>query len=113
MQARTERADQDADDDRAARQSQLYGQADARNADGDAPQHQSQNQSDEDRHEIGFVEVLDGVAENLLDVLDRRGFADDRQAVAHLEPQVGRCEQLHARTVDAADVDAVVVAQAQ
>ena len=46
-------------------------------------------------------------------MLDRGGFAHDRQAVAHLQTQVGGGQQLYARAVDAADVDAVIVAQAQ
>ena len=109
VKARAERADQDADDDRAACQAEFYGQADARDAYGDAPEREPEDQADEDCHEVGLFEVFHGVAEYLFHMLDRCGFTHDRQAVAHLQTQVGCGQQLHARTVDAADVDAVGV----
>ena len=108
-----ERADENAHDDRAARQSQFHGDRDARHGDRDASEREAEDQADENRREVRFVEALHGVAEDLLDVADRLRLAHDRQAVAQLQSQVGRGEQLHARTVNAADVDAVVVAQAQ
>ena len=113
MEPGAERADEDADDDRTARKAQLHGNRDAGDRYGDASERQAENQTDEDRHEVGLIEAFHGVAEDFLDVADRLRFAHHRQTVAHLEPQVGRGQQLHARTVDAADVDAVVVPQAQ
>ena len=108
-----ERADQDADDDRAARETQFHGNRNPGDRHGNASQREAEDQADEHRREVGFVEALDGVAEDFLDVADRLRFAHHGQTVAQLQTQVGGGQQLHARAVHAADVDAVGVPQAQ
>ena len=113
VDAGAEGPDQDAEDDRAACESQFHGNRNPGDRHGNASQREAEDQADEHRREVGFVEALDGVAEDFLDVADRLRFAHHGQTVAQLQTQVGGGQQLHARAVHAADVDAVGVPQAQ
>lgn len=79
----------------------------------DASQQQAQEQTDENRNQVGFVELFDGIAEDFFDAFDRLRFTHYRQAVAQLQREIGRGEQLYARTMHPADVDAVQVSQTQ
>ena len=74
---------------------------------------QSEDDADENGGDVGFVEVLFGVAEHLLDVVHRRRFAHDDHAVADLQYEARRGQQRYAAAVDAADVDPVAVSQPQ
>lgn len=113
VDAGAEGPDQDAEDDRAACESQFDGEADTRYRERDASQQQAQEQTDENRNQVGFVELFDGIAEDFFDAFDRLRFTHYRQAVAQLQREIGRGEQLYARTMHPADVDAVQVSQTQ
>ena len=55
--------------------------------------------------------MLDGIAELVGHMLDAVGLADDGDAVAHAQDEVGRGDELYAGALYAADVDAVAVAE--
>ena len=63
VDAGAEGPDQDAEDDRAACESQFDGEADTRYRERDASQQQAQEQTDENRNQVGFVELFDGIAD--------------------------------------------------
>ena len=109
----SEGADEDAHHDGAACQPQLDGQLDAGDTDGDGTQEQTQRDTDENGHEVGLIQAFYGIAEYLLDVVDGRSFPDDRQAVAQLQHQFRGGKQLDTGTVNAGDVDAEGIAQAE
>ena len=113
VDAGAEGPDQDAEDDRAACESQFDRETDTRYRERDASQQQAQEQTDENRNQVGFVELFDGIAEDFFDAFDRLRFTHYRQAVAQLQREIGRGEQLYARTMHPADVDAVQVSQTQ
>ena len=110
MQAWPEGAKQDADDDGSAGQAELHGCGDAGDGDGERSEYEPEYYAYEYDDQVGFVEAPHGVAEHLLDVVNGGGFAHHGEAIAELEDQIGRGQQLHTGAVDAADVDAVVVA---
>lgn len=58
VDAGPEGPDQDAEDDRAACESQFDGEADTRYRERDASQQQAQEQTDENRNQVGFVEPV-------------------------------------------------------
>ena len=82
-------------------------------AKGMLPSSRPRSQTDENRNQVGFVELFDGIAEDFFDAFDRLRFTHYRQAVAQLQREIGRGEQLYARTMHPADVDAVQVSQTQ
>ena len=71
VDAGAEGPDQDAEDDRAACESQFDRETDTRYRERDASQQQAQEQTDENRNQVGFVELFDGDGEKI-DEMNRR-----------------------------------------
>ncbi len=87
VEPRPERADEDADENRSARQSEFDGYRNPGYRNRNASERQTQNQTDEYGRQIGLVEAFHGVAEDFLDAADVFGLAHDGQPVAQLEQQ--------------------------
>ena len=110
MEAWAVGADKDTHDDGATGQTEAHGVAQP-HVDGNAPQKEAQDNAQEDGHHVGLVQVFDGVTQFVGHMLDAVGLADDGDAVAHAQDEVGRGDELYAGALYAADVDAVAVAE--
>ena len=95
-------------DERSARQSEAQTFRYARYEEGNVGHEATQHDAQEDGYEVGVVEPLHLVAQHLLRVRHSQFGAHHRDAVAHLQLQVGRGEEVDTGTVHARDVGAEV-----
>ena len=106
-------AQQDGDDQRAARQAELDRLRDAREGDGDRSDDHTEGDAEENGHEVGLGKRLGLVADDLRHLVDALDRADDGDGVAHLQLQGRARHQFYAGARDARDRDAVGVADVQ
>ena len=93
---------------RAAGEAELHAEAYVDRAQDDA-----QDDAHEDGDEVGLVEALHGVAQARGQAVDVLQVAHHGEAVAHLEAQVGRGQEVDAGAVHAGAVELVAVVEAE
>lgn len=106
-------AQQDGDHKWAARQTEFHRHRHAGELQGNASDDDSQENADEHRYQIGFVQTFHGVPELVGEILDVVDLADYGQTVAHLQTKTRFCDQVHAGAVDARDVQLIGIVQVQ
>lgn len=104
MELRPEAADEYAYYDGASCETELYGYRDTRDGDRYGSYDELEYHADEDCGQVGVFEVGYGVAHHGADFVDGVGSADNGQAVAKLQYEVGACQQPHAGPRHARDV---------
>ena len=108
---RTECPDKNTYDDRASCQSEPHGSADTGNGNRNCSQSQTDDNADKYRHQVRFLQAFHSIAQHLLHILYGSGFAHYGQAVTQLQGQFRCGQQLHAATINPADIDTVMITQ--
>ena len=100
-------ADDDTHDDGATGYAEAHGGCGAGDGDGDGAKQQTEHHAKEDAAEVGLVEGLHSVADELLHIVERLGSTDDNDTITILQAQVVGGEELQVAAQDTAHVDTV------
>ena len=104
----TEGADEDGYYEGTACETELDGDVDAGDGDGELTDEHTGEDAEEDGADVGVVEVLDVGTDEVADLINVLLAAGDHEAVAYHKAEVACSEEFHTITGDAGDVDAVV-----
>ena len=106
-------ANEDGDDERAARESKFQGMTHAWQPEWHIGKQTSEGDAKEDGNEVGYVEPLHLVTQPFLRMTDGQFGAYNGYAVAHLQAQMRSGHKFHARAIDVGDVGAELGADVQ